>query len=168
MFSEEPSVPRISIIEPVTSFSNKTAANKEQRIFSGHLAFDPDPYLEDPRHDKHYIKHSEADKKFKYILGLEGDAHKKTEDILSNEIPSIKLSKAEKFERAMKNIFDKKVDNSSSSTLKLLCKKNIYSIFRLFCNIWSIIADGSFYYIAVELKHCCESIESLNCLLRAL
>ena len=113
MFSEKPSVPRIFIKEPVTRLN--TTANKQQIISSGHLTFDPDPYLEDWRHDKHHIKHSAADSKFKYILGLEGrhGANKDTQDILSNEIPSIKLSKAEKFEKAMKNIFDKKVDSSS-------------------------------------------------------
>ena len=104
----------MSIVQPVKNLSNKTPENKEQNIFSGHLAFDPDPYSEDWRHDKHYIRHSPSDnRQFAYIAleGGDGD-NKNAEDILSNEIPSIKLSKAEKFERAMKNIFHKKVDDS--------------------------------------------------------
>ena len=63
-------------------------------------------------------------------MGFEGKPGAKTQDILSNEIPSIKLSKAEKFERAMKNIFDKKVDNANFTNIQLFCNILVVEVLK--------------------------------------
>ena len=94
-----------------------------EQIISGHLTFDPASHLEEASREKHFIRHSEQDRKFKYFA-LQGEQRdKKRTDFLSNEIPALKLSKSAKFDKAMKTIL-----NSQESDIQMLRKIRIHNI----------------------------------------